>query len=415
MTRLLTLLLLLAPSVAWAQVGFLQAVPGTVQPTCASIPSPVRNQTWCADASGGPGTYFWRVWNGTTYVTVGSGGGVTGSGTVNTVPVWTASAVLGDSAIRTFPDQSIEIGSGSVATGLYAFSWGGGTVSNDFSVLFDISGGSTLAAPSTFQVAITGTQILTFNATTFQLGGTTQTLTWDGSWGNLWGGEAAVDAGMQNGSLCWGSVPTCSGSTVVALGITPTVSGDYSVALQSANVSGRGSFAFGGYNAVAAVTAETAALFNLVKTAPYTLADTETFAVNATTVRLSAPTTSLTGGTANGQSANIKVLTEETTILAAAFTDTAAQFPAGSTSLGCTVRVTTVIPTATTFNTGVAGDLTRYATGTSTASTSTGGSAVFSPYATATSVRITPNVSPGAATGRVRVTCPYVDVTPASS
>jgi hypothetical protein len=119
--------------------------------------------------------------------------------------------------------------------------------------------------------------------------------------------------------------------------------------------------------------------------------------------------------TANGQSANFKVLTEETTILAAATTDTAIQAPINSLVLGVTVRVTAAIPTATTFDVGVAGATTRYGTGISTAAATTNvspGTTSPSVYNAGTAIRMTPNLTPGAATGKVRVTIHYLDLTP---
>jgi hypothetical protein len=102
-------------------------------------------------------------------------------------------------------------------------------------------------------------------------------------------------------------------------------------------------------------------------------------------------------------------LQESLTILAAAFTDTAIQIPANVGIYGVDVLVTTVIPTAATFDVGIAGNTTKFATGisTSAASTDPGLAAAGTYNATAVAVRITPNLTPGAATGRVRVTINY--------
>lgn len=124
----------------------------------------------------------------------------------------------------------------------------------------------------------------------------------------------------------------------------------------------------------------------------------------------------------NGQSLNVQSATELTTIAAAATTDTAIQFPADSIGLGVSVRVTVVIPTAVTFDIGVAAAATRYSPGAgpvSTAANSTGaGVGLTNPsiYAAATSVRLTMNGGvPAANTGRVRTTLHYINLTPPTS
>lgn len=124
------------------------------------------------------------------------------------------------------------------------------------------------------------------------------------------------------------------------------------------------------------------------------------------------------GGQANGQQLGVKTLTELTTIAAAATTDTAIQLPANALILGVSVRVTTVIPTATTFTVGDAGSAARFSTAAvsvAAGSTDPGTKAGAYYNAAAAAVRITPNGTPGAATGAVRVTIHYLDVTPASS
>lgn len=114
--------------------------------------------------------------------------------------------------------------------------------------------------------------------------------------------------------------------------------------------------------------------------------------------------------------------TEVLTIAAAATTDSAnSLLPANSIIDAVAVRVTTVIPTAATFTVGDnAGNATRFIDGTniaavSSAATSTGvGLNQWNPAAAtfgagpaqvaAAKVRITPNATPGAATGVVRIT-----------
>lgn len=115
----------------------------------------------------------------------------------------------------------------------------------------------------------------------------------------------------------------------------------------------------------------------------------------------------------NNQAAAIKFLTELTTIAAAATTDTTIQFPANCLALGASVRVTTAIPTAATFDVGDAGTPTLFNTGLSVALNTTGKNApsAYTRYTAATSVRITPNLTPANNNGRVRVTIYYIEFT----
>ena len=104
-----------------------------------------------------------------------------------------------------------------------------------------------------------------------------------------------------------------------------------------------------------------------------------------------------------------EVLTELLTIAAAATTDTSIQIPANSWVNSVSALVTVVIPTATTFDHGISGATTRYGSATSVAATT------FAPgtidgrryYASATAIRITPDNTPAANTGRVLVTIHY--------
>lgn len=115
----------------------------------------------------------------------------------------------------------------------------------------------------------------------------------------------------------------------------------------------------------------------------------------------------------NEQAVNIRSLTELTTIAAAATTDTTIQFPANSTPLGVSVRVTTAIPTAATFDVGDPTTPTLFNAALSVAANTTGKNppSAYTRYTAATSVRLTPNISPAANTGRVRVTLHYIDFT----
>lgn len=101
------------------------------------------------------------------------------------------------------------------------------------------------------------------------------------------------------------------------------------------------------------------------------------------------------------------LLDEELTVAAAAFSDTAAQIPAGATVMHVAERVTTAIPTAATWTLGVAGATARYATGIAVAANTTNtimasnGAGVH--FTAAASLRLTPDVQPADATGRVRI------------
>ena len=117
---------------------------------------------------------------------------------------------------------------------------------------------------------------------------------------------------------------------------------------------------------------------------------------------------------ANGQRLNIKTLTELTTIAAAATTDTTIAIPLNAIVFYVSVRVTTVIPTAATFTvigTTTATAFNRAAVSSAVDSTDVG--TLNCPYANgaAQTIRITPNATPAANTGRVRVTIGYYDVT----
>lgn len=119
---------------------------------------------------------------------------------------------------------------------------------------------------------------------------------------------------------------------------------------------------------------------------------------------------------AQGQTLTILQCAELLTIAAAATTTTTMQVPAGAIVLSVSVRVTTVIPTAATFTVKI-GAQTFNTAAVSTAATSTDpGTAAGAFYnATAGGVIITPNLTPGAGTGVVRITVSYIQVTPPTS
>lgn len=115
---------------------------------------------------------------------------------------------------------------------------------------------------------------------------------------------------------------------------------------------------------------------------------------------------------------NVKSVTESLTIAAAATTVGATSIPAGAILLAVSVRVTTVIPTAATFTyaTTVGGTtLSTVATSTAATSTNAGTAAGASYRAAATTITITPNLTPGTATGVVRLHYYYLLVTPPTS
>jgi hypothetical protein len=116
----------------------------------------------------------------------------------------------------------------------------------------------------------------------------------------------------------------------------------------------------------------------------------------------------------NAQKSAIASVTELTTIAAAAFTDTTIVIPAFALVTGVSVRVTVVIPTAATFDVGVAAATQRYHVALSTAADTVAASVARDGthhYTTAVAVRITPNLTPADTTGRVRVTIHYIQLT----
>lgn len=115
----------------------------------------------------------------------------------------------------------------------------------------------------------------------------------------------------------------------------------------------------------------------------------------------------------NDQAIQILQLTEELTILAAGSTDSAMNIPANVHVFGVSTRVTTVIPTAANFSVTGAATGTVFSASVSTALGSTDKGITNTPYlnGAAQAIRITPNLVPGAATGKVRITIHYMDIT----
>jgi hypothetical protein len=127
----------------------------------------------------------------------------------------------------------------------------------------------------------------------------------------------------------------------------------------------------------------------------------------------------------NGATAKTNCIAELTTIAAAAYTDTAMDLPASSTITAVMGRVVTVIPTATTFTVGDPTTAARFASGVAVAAGTTFvGLAHRQPsvadaagpvQVAAAKVRITPDSSPAAATGQVRVVLCYEQFTAPTS
>ena len=122
---------------------------------------------------------------------------------------------------------------------------------------------------------------------------------------------------------------------------------------------------------------------------------------------------------ANGQALQVETLTELLTVANAAFSDTAIQIPAFAVVLGVSVRVTvSFFGVSTNFTVTGATSGTTFGTNpvAASANSTDKGTAAGAYYnAAAQSIRITPDVAPGHANGRVRVTIHYYEVTPPTS
>lgn len=135
-------------------------------------------------------------------------------------------------------------------------------------------------------------------------------------------------------------------------------------------------------------------------------------------IRTTSPANLLSLGNTSGQQLGFDDLTELTTVAAAATTDTAIQIPLNAVVLGVSVRVVTVIPTAATFTvTGATSGTAFHTAAVSTAAGTTDAGTANCPYknGAAQKIRITPNLTPAAATGQVRVTVHFYAITPPTS
>ena len=134
---------------------------------------------------------------------------------------------------------------------------------------------------------------------------------------------------------------------------------------------------------------------------------------------LSSSTLSIkTNAMANGQAMNFDSLTEVTTVAAAATSDTTFSLPANAVIFSVSVRVTTAIPTAATFTvtgatSGTTFNTAAVAVAANTTDVGTKAGAFFN--SASQKVRITPNLTPLANTGRVRVTAHYYTITAPTS
>lgn len=122
---------------------------------------------------------------------------------------------------------------------------------------------------------------------------------------------------------------------------------------------------------------------------------------------------------ANGCKVTRTYLTELLTVAAAATSATTIEVPAGATVIAVPVRVTVVIPTATSFDIGLnGGDTDAFCNDVLVAATTTAAGNLTCPLyvAAATKILLTINGStPGDTTGRVRVTIIYETITPPTS
>lgn len=154
------------------------------------------------------------------------------------------------------------------------------------------------------------------------------------------------------------------------------------------------------------------------------------FATGAGTTRLSnaggtgltslalgpSPPAVIGAGPTHGQAFTILQGEELLTIAAAATTTTSMQVPANAVVFSISVRVTTIIPTAATFTVTLNATTFNTVAVPVAANTTDAGTKAGAFYnATAAGVVITPNLTPGAATGVVRVTVSYYLVTPPTS
>lgn len=216
-----------------------------------------------------------------------------------------------------------------------------------------------------------------------------------------------------NGSTAVGVWDTTNTRLRIGSGVAPTATLDVTGAIQGSSsiAMGNGSALYLGQSGQ--------------RSALYSSADSQVFATNGTLTGLSfltlgptAPTISDGSVPANAQGLAIVQKSELLTIAAAATSTTTMTIPAGAIVISVNVRVTVVIPTAATFT--VIGNTTTTVFNTAAvavaAGTTDAGTAAGAFYNSASqTIRITPNLTPGDNSGRVRITIVYLSVQPATS
>ena len=117
-----------------------------------------------------------------------------------------------------------------------------------------------------------------------------------------------------------------------------------------------------------------------------------------------------------GSAFNVQYLTEDIVIADAATSTSVIEIPANSVLLGVVGVVSTVIPTAADFDIGVSGTANRFGNDILVAA-DTPIPNIVSPtvYTSATAILVTPDQTPAAATGRIRVFLWYYTLTPPSN
>jgi hypothetical protein len=123
--------------------------------------------------------------------------------------------------------------------------------------------------------------------------------------------------------------------------------------------------------------------------------------------------------TSSGAALNTFTITELVTVAASAFTDSTTNLlPANSLIIAVSYRVITASTGAASFDLGVAGDTNRYAAALTNSIGSNGSSFSLaiplnpSMQKAAAKIRVTPNATPGAADGTIRIVTTYQTITP---
>lgn len=360
-------------------------------------------------------------------VTVAQGGTGLSSGTSGGVPTFTATGTLTSSALLT--QHGVLIGGGS---GAVIYSLG---VGSSNTVLHGNTGADPSFSAVSMSADVTGTLGL----------------------GNGGTGQTTKTAAMNGLTPCTtkGDIEVFDGTNLVRLGVGPntqvlSANSATSTGLQWVSLSGTGdtasypliftlsNIAFGttttptvsnaAYDVIIGASALGQTPFGIQTKLNNTVpamaiqnsVGTNQFVIDNSTNSNADITESLQ--TSNTASIKIQSISENVVIAAAASSNSATNLlPANAIIFGVSYRVTTIIPTATTFKIGDSIDSARYGTGISTAATTTSSSLLntfpLAPYTNdiARTILITPNVTPGAGTGTVRVTVFYITIGPPGS